>query len=175
MDSRPCLPLPSPCGADKTKLMIINFTQNHQFQSLLSIPGSSSKIELCFKTKILGYWLTHDMKPATHVKHITKIAYSRLWAISRLKTAGVSNDDIFHFFIMKIRSVLEYAAPVFTSMLTESDKSDIERIQKIVFKIILGQDYIDYEQSCILMKTSTLQARRQNLSLRFALSCLKSS
>ena len=34
---------------------------------------------------------------------------------------------------MKIRSVLEYAAPVFTSMLTESDKSDIERIQKIVF------------------------------------------
>ena len=75
---------------------------------------------------------------------------------------------------MKIRSVLEYAAPVFTSMLTESDKSDIERIQKIVFKIILGQDYIDYEQSCILMKTSTLQARRQQLSLRFALSCLKS-
>ena len=159
---------------DKTKLLIINFTQNHHFQSLLSIPGSSSKIELCFQTKILGYWLTHDMKPATHVKHITRTAYSRLWAISRLKASGVSNDDIFHFYIMKIRSVLEYAAPVFTSMLTESDKSDIERIQKIVFKIILGQDYVDYQQSCNLMKTSTLQARRQNLSLRFALSCLKS-
>ena len=47
---------------DKTKLMIINFTHNHQFQSLLSIPDTtSSTIELCFKTKILGFWLTHDM------------------------------------------------------------------------------------------------------------------
>ena len=41
---------------DKTKLMIINFTHNHQFQSLLSIPDStSSTIELCFKTKILVF------------------------------------------------------------------------------------------------------------------------
>ena len=158
---------------DKTKLLIINFTQNHQFKSLLSIPGSS-KIELCFKTKILGYWLTHDMKTTTHVKHITKTAYSRLWAISRLKASGVSNEDIFHFYIMKIRSVLEYAAPVFTSMLTETDKTDIERIQKIVFKIILGYQYIDYQQACTKMKTSTLQTRRQDLSLRFALSCLES-
>ena len=160
---------------DKTKLMIINFTHNHQFQSLLSIPDStSSTIKLCFKTKILGFWLTHDMKTATHVKYITTTAYKRLWAISRLKSSGVSNEDIFHFYIMKIRSVLEYAAPVFTSMLTEADKSDIERIQKTVLKILLGPDYIDYEQACTLMKTSSLQVRREHLSLRFALSCLKS-
>ena len=75
---------------------------------------------------------------------------------------------------MKIRSVLEYAAPVFTSMLTEADKSDIERIKKTVLKILLGPDYIDYEQACTLMKTSSLQVRREHLSLRFALSCLKS-
>ena len=60
-------------------------------------------------------------------------------------------------------------------MLTESDKSDIERIQKTVLKILLGPDYIDYEQACTLMKTSSLQVRREHLSLRFALSCLRSS
>ena len=55
-------------------LQINNFTHNHQFQSLLSIPDlTSSTIELCFKTKILGFWLTHDMKTATHVKYITII------------------------------------------------------------------------------------------------------
>ena len=89
-------------NASKTKLMIINFSKNHQFQSLLTIPDSSSKIELCFQTKLLGYWLTSDMKPAFHVTNILKIAYSRLWAISRLKSAGVSDDDIFHFYTVKI-------------------------------------------------------------------------
>ena len=50
---------------------------------------------------------------------------------------------------------------------------DIERIQKIVLKIILGQRYENYEQACQLLRTTTLQQRRQTLSLRFALACLK--
>ena len=57
----------------KTKLMIVNFTNNHQYQSLLTIPGSSSTIELTFETKLLGYWLTADMKPSQHVSHILEI------------------------------------------------------------------------------------------------------
>ena len=120
---------------DKTKLMVINFTTSHQFQSLLTIPGSSSNIELCFETKLLGYWLTIDVKPATHVAYILKIAYSRLWAISRLKSADVSDDDIYYFYCMNIRSVLEYSAPVFSSMLSLNDKSDLERIQKLSLKL----------------------------------------
>ena len=102
---------------DKTKLLIVNFSKSQQFKSLLSIPSASSKIELSFETKLLGYWLNADMKPDTHVKKILKTAYSRLWTISRLKTANVSNSDIFYFYTMNIRSVLEYAAPVFSSML----------------------------------------------------------
>ena len=45
----------------KTKLMIVNFTNNHQYQSLLAIPGSSSIIKLTFETNLLGNWLTADM------------------------------------------------------------------------------------------------------------------
>ena len=158
-------------NADKTKLMIVNFTHSHQFQSLLAIP-QSSKIELCFETKLLGYWLTVDMKPYKHVKHILKVSYSRLWSISRLKHAGVSDDDIFHFYTMKIRTVLEYAAPVFTSMLTQQDKCEIERIQKIVLKIILSDNYTTYDEACVKLKTISLEKRRKHLSLKFALSCL---
>ena len=115
-------------NASKTKLLIVNFTDSHQFQSLLTIPGSSSPIELTFETKLLGYWLTSSMKPSKHVAHILKIAYGRLWAISRLKSANVKNEDILHFFNEKIRSVLEFAAPVFSSMLTKENIVDIERI-----------------------------------------------
>jgi hypothetical protein len=159
---------------DKTKLMVINFTHLHQFQSLLSIPGANSTIELTFETKLLGYWLTTDMKPSIHVQYVLKIAYGRLWTITRLKSAGVSDDDIFHFYSMKIRSVLEYAAPVFNSMLTNQDISDIERIQKIVLKVTLGDRYSSYDVACSLVNTISLQERRRQLSLKFAISCLKS-
>jgi hypothetical protein len=160
---------------DKTKLMIINFTKNHQFQSLLTIPGSQNTIELTFETKLLGYWLTVDMKPEKHVEYILQIAYGRLWAISRLKTANVSEDDILHFFNVKIRSVLEYSAPVFSSMLTLENISDIERVQKIALKVILSDCYKDYDQACSHLNTKSLQARRIDLSLNFALKCLKST
>ena len=159
---------------DKTKIMVINFSNDHHFQSLLTVPGSSSPILLTFETKLLGYWLTSDMTPSIHVKYILSIAYGRLWAISRLKSAAVSDDDILHFFEIKIRSVLEYAAPVFTSMLTVENITDIERIQKITLKVILNDRYENYEQACNFMNTSSLESRRKVLSLNFALKCLKS-
>ena len=157
----------------KTKVMIVNFTNNHQYQSLLSVPGASAPIELTFETKLLGYWLTVDMRPDKHVAYILKIAYSRLWAISRLKSAGVSNDDILHFFNVKIRSVLEFCAPVFTSMMTACNVSDIERVQKIAMKVILNDSYVDYQSGCNILNAKSLQLRRLDLSLNFAKACLK--
>ena len=57
---------------------------------MLQIPGSQNKLELAFETKLLGYWLTEDMKPKKHIKYILSIAYKRIWAVRRLKTSGVS-------------------------------------------------------------------------------------
>ena len=159
---------------DKTKLLIVNFTDTHQYQSLLTIPGSGSPIELTFQTKLLGYWLTVDMKPNKHVSYILEIVYGRLWAVSRLKSAGVSDQDILHFFNVKIRSVLEYCTPVYTSMLTEENISDIERVQKITLKVILSDRYTSYEDACKTLNTSSLELRRRDLALNFALKCLKS-
>ena len=58
-------------------------------------------------------------------------------------------------------------------MLSENDKSDLERIQKIVLKVILGDRYLNYELACKSSSTTSLETRRGNLSLKFALSCLK--
>ena len=74
---------------------------------------------------------------------------------------------------MKIRSVLEFSAPVFFSMLTSQNIHDIERVQKIVLKIILAENYHSYEDACVSMSTVSLEKRRQQLALKFALSCLK--
>jgi hypothetical protein len=41
-------------------------------------------------------------------------------------------------------------------------------------KIILGECYSSYELACSLVNTITLEERRKQLSLKFALACIKS-
>ena len=60
-------------------------------------------------------------------------------------------------------------------MLTAQNSADIERVQKIVLKVILGQNYNNYDTACKIMSTTTLNTRRRQLALRFALSCLSSN
>ena len=59
-------------------------------------------------------------------------------------------------------------------MLTLQNISDIERIQKIALKVILDEKYQNYDQACAVMNTQSLEVRRKNLALNFALKCLKS-
>ena len=161
-------------NTDKTCLFIVNFTHKHQFRPLLKIPGCESLIDRVLETKLLGYWFSSDMKTHRHVEHIVAISYKRLWAIPKLKKAGVSNEDILHFYYMKIRSVLETNCAVFHSMLTQDDTNDIERVQKIVLRVILDEKYVDYHHACIFLNVQNLQVRRIKLSLNFGLKCLTS-
>ena len=158
---------------DKTCLFVVNFTQNHQFQPLLQIPDCADPLDVVLETKLLGYWLTKDMKTERHVKYMLEICYKRLWAIIKLKKAGISNQDILHFFFMKIRSVLESNCPVFHSMLTQEQTDDIERLQKIVTRVILVDQYSSYEQACRLLSIQTLKQRRIQLCLTFSLKILE--
>ena len=66
------------------------------------------------------------MKPHKHVKYMLSIVYKRMLAITKLKRAGVSDDDLKYFYVMKLRCVLETSVAVFHSMLTHDNTSDIE-------------------------------------------------
>ena len=160
-------------NAKKTCLFIVNFTKNHQFISLLKIPGEQHYLQVVQETKLLGYWLTNDMKPHKHIEYLLSIANKRMWAISKLKFAGASNCDLKYFFIMKIRSVLESSAVVFHSMLTEDDAKNLERIQKSFCHVLLGHMYNNYEEALEQLDLESLGERRETLCLNFALKCLR--
>ena len=59
-------------------------------------------------------------------------------------------------------------------MMEKLKKRDIERIQKISFKIILGPVYENYNQACKYLATQSLEDRRLKLCLKFARKNLKS-
>ena len=90
-----------------------------------------------------------------------------------MKKAGVSDEDLKFFYIMKIRSVLESNAVVFHSMMTNDDTDDLERVQRNVVRTIMGQRYNDYDSALDFLNLESLEKRRETLCLTFALKCLR--
>ena len=62
---------------------------------------------------------------------------------------------------------------VWSSSLTLGEQNDLERIQKVALRIILGENYISYDHALYLTNLTTLKARRLLLSKRFAVKCTK--
>ena len=72
-----------------------------------------------------------------------------------------------------MRSLLEFGAPVWNAGLSKSEICDIERVQKAFLHILLGQNYINYEQSLEIAGLESLESRRTSLCLKFAKKAVK--
>ena len=72
-----------------------------------------------------------------------------------------------------IRSVLETACPTFTGSLSKGNITDIEDVQKDAFKIILRNNFQNYENSLLILGEKTFEDRRNDICLKFAKKCTK--
>ena len=86
----------------------------------------------------------------------------------------IPQKDLVMIYAQYIWSILEYNSNVWFSNLTEEEKDDIERVQKVALKIIMKEKYISYEQALEDLNLDTLQNRRLMLAERFAKKCAKS-
>ena len=62
--------------------------------------------------------------------------------LTKLKYVGTSVEDLIDVYILYIRSILEYCSVVWHSTLTVQQSTDIERVQKLCLKLVLGQEYM---------------------------------
>ena len=65
----------------KTKNMIFNFTKKYQFTTKLSV--DSQPIEIVNQTKLLGTYLTDDLKWEKNTSEIVKSAWQRMQLLYR--------------------------------------------------------------------------------------------
>ena len=82
---------------------------------------------------------------------------------------------MYTLYLWYIRTGLEYAAPVWHPGITAHQRSRLERVQKRSLRIILGFAYVSYEQALQVFNCTTLEARREQLTLRFGRSLLRST
>jgi len=91
--------------------------------------------------KLLGVFISADLRWETHIEYIISKAASRLYFLKQLKRAGLSSSHLLHFYTTVIRPVLEYASPLWHPNLTKSQTERPKAIQrrdnalKIIFVI----------------------------------------
>ena len=91
-------------------------------------------------------------------------ANKRLFAIRVLKKCGLSRADLTQVYCSIIRSVLEYASPVWAALpIFLSDY--VESVQKRALRII--HPYLSYEDALQVSGLLSLRARREDACIRF--------
>ena len=131
-------------NTDKSNYMVFSRSEK-EFATRLSINGETlNRIE---ETKLVGVWLTTWLDWEKNTKEICKKSYARLTMITKLKYAGVPEEDLLHIYILYIRSLLEYCSVVWHSTLTVEQSQDLESIQMLCLQIILGEKCAAYENT----------------------------
>ena len=120
----------------KTKVMIFNFTRNHQFTTRLQ--EEDTNIEVVSEIKLLGTWITNDLKWDINTDNLVKRAYARMRLLHNAARYTRSKTDLKSIYYTYIRPVLEQSATVWHSSLTQDNKDDLNRVQKSAVRVIMG-------------------------------------
>ena len=91
-----------------------------------------------------------------------------------MREIGASVEEMKEVYIYQIRCLTEIGCQVWNSSLTVKNKEHLEKIQKMSLKIILGQNYIRYENALKILRLDKLESRQNVLCRRFARSSEKS-
>ena len=80
--------------------------------------------------------ITSDLSWNEHINEFVKKASKRLYFLVQLKRAKLPRRDLVLFYATCIRSILVYAAPVFSYALPKYLQCELERVQKRSLSII---------------------------------------
>ena len=93
---------------------------------------------------------------------VVKKAAKRLYFLKQLKRSSVPKAELVSFYITCIRSVCDYAIPVFHSSLPEYLIKDLERVQKRALAIICPNQ--TYSHALLSINLDSLKQHHHHLS-----------
>ena len=152
---------------NKTKTMIFNFSRNHKFTTRLTV--NEKHIEVINSTLLLGTIIQDNVKWDLNTARLVKKGNAHMELLRKVASFGTNIEELKNIYILFVRSLLKQSAIVWHSSLSEENKSDLERVQKTAFKIILGEKYKTYKHALNFLELESLNDRRKTLCLNFAL------
>ena len=151
--------------------MVINFTENYQFNTRLSL--ENTLLEQVKETRLLGVVLNENLSWHSNTDFIVKKAYKRMLILHKLYEFNLPVVEMVNIYILYIRSILETSAVVWHSSIKQSDEMELERVQKVALRIILDDDYESYVHALQVTGLTSLSQRRKELCKKFAKNCVR--
>ena len=126
----------------KCKHMVINFLK-YQPTVITPIQPNAIVIDRVSSYKLLRVMISDNLSWNEHCDSIDKKATKRLFVLRTLKRVGLSTNDLVLVYCSIVKSIVEYASPVWVAIPLYLDEL-IESVQRKALKIIFGR--IDYTE-----------------------------
>ena len=97
-----------------------------------------------------------------------------MWIIRRLKALGASEADLLNVLRCQVLSVLQFAVPAWTTMITQAESKSIESVQRTGLYLIFGAKFRSYTWALQEANMKTQAEQRSKLFEKFTRACLKS-
>ena len=130
----------------KCKELRISFTKLENPLELSTINNTNTEVVLSAKLLGARVMISNDLKWNAHVEMMCKKVAVRPYFLRQLKRAKVLTNNFLSFYTTCIRTVAEYAYPVFHTAPLQYLSDQLERLQKRVLRIISAND-LSYRQS----------------------------
>ena len=108
-----------------------------------------------------------------NTRSLIQKAYGRMELLKKVANFNAPIEDLKQIYVLFVRSILEQSAVVWHSSLTLENSENLERVQRTAVKIILKNNYKDYESGLTKLGLDTLTDRREQLCKAFAIKCTK--
>ena len=112
------------------------------------------------ETRLLGLIINDQLSWHSNTTFIVKKAFKRMSILNKMFEFTVPLNDLVDIYIVYIRLVIESSAVVWSSSLTQGQVLELERVQKIAMRIILKEEYIEYDNTLHLCSLQNLGDRR---------------
>ena len=150
----------------KSTIMHIN-TSTTPVQPPQTSIGTSS-LQVVQSAKLLGVTLDHKLTWKDHVASLTRAATYKLYLLRRLRSLGTPAAELASVYTHFILPKLTYASPAWSSSLTATQRHQLERVQKRACRLILGNQFTNYQAALHTLHLTTLQERHTHLLQKFA-------
>ena len=158
----------------KTKCMLFNRAKQYDFIPELSL-SEEARLEVVESMKLVGYQISSDLSTRANTKYIVGRAWKRMWIIRRLKALGAGEADLLNVLRCQVLSVLQFAVPAWTTMITKEESKSIESVQRTGLYLIYGSRFRSYTWALQAAHMRTQADQRSKLFEKFTRACVKSN
>ena len=151
---------------EKTFFIPFGFSRKYDFLPRLKYDGN--ELEVRYERKLLGVMINSEGRWNDHIHYIANKAKQRMFFLRSLKNLGASDLILKDVYILFIRSIMEFAAPLWTGALTGNKKltNILNRVQNYACRII--NPNVPSTETQSYLKLECLETRRILISHKCA-------